>query len=259
MAAIENAPRPRGFDERLAKLLEQAHWPLRNSEFLVLSFLAGLATASVVGLLSNAFGGLLVGLIIGFIPLLIALNRREKRRSRFVGALPDTLQLMAGSLRAGYGILQSLDTVAKEAEPVVAEEFARILTEARLGVPVEAALELAADRIDNEDFRWVVLAINIQREVGGNLAELLDVVSEVLREREMLRRQIKVLSAEGRLSAIVLIALPIFLTIYLIVVRPEYIGVLVTSGFFGWAMVIGAVVLMLGGVLWIRKLIQIEV
>jgi tight adherence protein B len=259
MAAIENAPRPTGFDERLSKLLEQAYWPLRNSEFLVLSFLAGLATASVVGLLSNAFGGLLVGLIIAFIPTLIALNRREKRRSRFVGALPDTLQLMAGSLRAGYGILQSLDTVAKEAEPVVAEEFARVLTEARLGVPVETALELAADRIDNEDFRWVVLAINIQREVGGNLAELLDVVSEVLREREMLRRQVKVLSAEGRLSAIVLIALPIFLTVYLIVVRPEYIGVLVTSGFFGWAMVIGATFLMLVGVLWIRKLIQIEV
>jgi tight adherence protein B len=259
MAAIENAPRPHGFDERLAKLLEQAHWPLRNSEFLLLSVLAGLATTMVVTVLSNVLGGLLVGLIIGFIPLLIALNRRERRQSTFVAALPDTLQLMAGSLRAGYGILQALDTVAKEAEPVVAEEFARVLTEARLGVPVETALELAADRIDNEDFRWVVLAVNIQREVGGNLAELLDVVSEVLREREMLRRQVKVLSAEGRLSALVLIALPIFLTIYLIIVRPEYIGVLVTSGFFGWALVIGASVLMLAGVLWIRKLIQIEV
>jgi tight adherence protein B len=259
MSVLENAPRPTGFDERLARLLEQAHWPLRNSEFLALTTLGGLASGLVIGLLSNWLGGLLVALIVGSIPLLIALNRREKRRSTFVGALPDTLQLMAGSLRAGYGILQSLDTVAKEAEPVVAEEFARVLTEARLGVPVETALELASDRIDNDDFRWVVLAINIQREVGGNLAELLDVVAEVLREREMLRRQIKVLSAEGRLSAIVLIALPIFLTLYLIIARPEYISVLVTSGFFGWAMVIGASVLMLGGVLWIRKLIQIEV
>jgi tight adherence protein B len=256
---FDSGPRPRGWDEKLSLRLEQANWPLRNGEFAAMVVLGGLGVTLLFSIVFNVLGGLLVGLIAASVPFLILSQRRAKRHDAFLRALPDTLQLLAGSLRAGYGVLQAIDSVAKESEGVVAQEFGRVLTEARLGMPLEHALEDMATRIDNDDFRWVVLAINIQREVGGNLAELLDTVAEVLREREMLRRQIKVLSAEGRLSAIILVGLPIFLAIYLILVRPEYISVLVTSGLFGWILVGGAVFLMLVGVIWIRNLIRIEV
>jgi tight adherence protein B len=256
---FEASPRPKGFDEKLSRSLEQAGWPLRNGEFLAMVVLSALGAGLLFGVAFNALGGVLVGLIAGWVPFVILQRRRRKRQDQFLGSLPDTLQLMAGSLRAGYGVMQAIDSVAKESSGATAEEFGRVLTEARLGMPLEQALSDMAARIDNDDFRWVVLAINIQREVGGNLAELLDTVANVLREREMLRRQIKVLSAEGRLSAVILVGLPIFLAVYLILVRPEYIGVLVTSGLFGWLLVGGAVFLMLVGIVWIRNLIRIEV
>jgi tight adherence protein B len=259
MEIFEATPRPKGLDAKLSRRLEQAAWPLRNSEFMAFVILLGLGVGLLVGILVNVLGGILLGIVAGSVPFAILAIRRQRRHDAFLRNLPDTLQLMAGSLRAGYGVLQAIDSVSKESSPPTSEEFARVITEARLGMPLEDALQAMAERIDNADFRWVVMAIIIQREVGGNLAELLDTVSEVLREREMLRRQIKVLSAEGRLSAWILIGLPIFLAIYLILVRPEYIATLVTSGAFGWALVIAACVLMVIGVLWIRKLIRIEV
>ncbi len=256
---LETAPRPKGFDAGLERRLEQAAWPLRSGEFMAFVVLSGLAVGLLVGALVNILGGVLLGIIAAIVPFIILEQRRSKRRSRFLRQLPDTLQLMAGSLRAGYGTLQAIDSVAKESASPTSEEFGRVLTEARLGMPIEEALGNMAERIDNADFRWVVMAINIQREVGGNLAELLDTVAEVLREREMLRRQIDVLSAEGRLSAYILIGLPIFLTIYLILVRPDYISTLITSGAIGYLLIGGAVVLMIAGVIWIRNLIRIEV
>jgi tight adherence protein B len=256
---LDAAPRPKGFDDKLARRLEQAAWPLRNAEFLVFVILGAFAIGFLGSVVFNLVGGLLLGILAGATPVAVLEFRRKRRLSAFLRHLPDTLQLLAGSLRAGYAVLQGLDSVAKESSPPTSEEFGRVITEARLGMPLEDALESMAARLDSDDFRWVVLAVNIQREVGGNLAELLDTVAEVLREREMLRRQIKVLSAEGKLSAIILIALPIFLALYLVLTNPDYIGTLVTSGLFGWLLVGGASLLMLGGVVWIRKMIQIEV
>lgn len=246
--------------EELQTRLERAGWSLRASELRVIQgglFAAGLLVG--FGLFGSVM--LAIGLAaMGAIAPTAALGRKVRRRSSaFEAQLPDVLQLLASSLRAGYGFLQAIDTAATEASEPAASEFSRVVSEARLGGSVEAAMESMAERLDSADFRWVVIAVNIQRQVGGNLAELLDTVAETLREREMLRRQIKVLSAEGRLSAVILIALPIVLTIYLILVRPEYIGTLVTSGLFGWTLVVGASTLMLVGVLWIRKMIQIEV
>jgi tight adherence protein B len=115
--------------------------------------------------------------------------------------LPDVLTIMASSLRAGHSFMQALDTVAKEIAQPAATEFQRVVAEIRLGRPAEDALEALAERVGSADFMWAVLAVNIQREVGGNLAEILDNVADTLRERATLRRQIKVLTAEGRLSA----------------------------------------------------------
>ncbi|MDQ4131390.1 MAG: VWA domain-containing protein [Actinomycetota bacterium] len=259
VAVADRVPKPKGYDERVQSMLDRAAWPMRTSEFLLLQVASVLVVALLVGVLtSNAIVGIVVGLLGAAIPYAVLSQRVHARSSAFLGQLPDTLQLLAGSLRAGYGLLQAVDTVVKEAPEPTSAEFARVLTEARLGMPLEEALEGMAARLGSEDFRWVVLAINIQRQVGGNLAALLDTVADTLREREQLRRQVKVLSAEGRLSAIILTGLPLVLALYMFMMNPEYIMLLFTR-FLGLAMVAGALGLMVIGVVWMRRLIKIDV
>jgi tight adherence protein B len=172
--------------------------------------------------------------------------------------MPDTLQLVAGSLSAGYSLPQAIDAVVREGAQPIAGEFSRAIIESRLGVPVEDALENIALRMDNEDFRWVVMAIRIQREVGGNLAEVLSTVAQTMRERERVRRQVRVLSAEGRLSAWVLGGLPPLFLGYLLLVRPNYVKPLFTDKI-GIAMLSVVGIVFIGGVFWLRKVVQVEV
>jgi len=172
--------------------------------------------------------------------------------------LPDVLTIMASSLRAGHSFLQALDTTAREIAAPANVEFQRLVAEIRLGRPAEDALESLADRVGSADFRWAVLAVNIQREVGGNLAEILDNVSDTLRERAMMRRQIRVLTAEGRLSAWVLAILPFAIAIYMFAVNPDYISLLFTKQI-GLFMLGTAGVLMVLGILWMRKIVDIDV
>ena len=133
---------------------------------------------------------------------------------------------MAGSLTAGLSLAQSIDTIVNEGAEPIASEFRRVLVEARLGVSLETALEGVAERFDSKDFAWVVMAINIQRRVGGNLAELLDTVAATIREREYMRRQVAALAAEGKLSAFVLGGLPPLFFIYLLLTKYDYVSVL---------------------------------
>lgn len=239
--------------------LEQAAWPLRASEFRVMQSAGLLAGAGVGAVLFTSLPGIVVGGAVGAILPMAVLSRRISRRARdFEAQLPDMLQLLAGSLRAGYGLLQAVDTVAREADDPAAGELSRVLTEARLGGSVEAALEAMAERIGSEDFRWVVIAINIQRQVGGNLASLLETVAATIRERGELRREVKTLSAEGRLSAVILVALPFLIALYTAIVNPGYLAVLTGSG--GGRIAIGvAGLMMVLGVTWMRKVIRIEV
>lgn len=239
--------------------LQRAAWALRTSEFRTIR-IAAAGGGLVVGVV--LFGRPLFGLLLGAIGYAVPtalLARRVSRQARaFDQQLPDVLQLLAGSLRAGYGLLQGLDTVANEASDPAASEFSRVLSEARLGGSVEAAMEAMAERVGSNDFRWVVIAINIQREVGGNLADLLETVAATIRERWELRRQVRTLSAEGRLSAGILVALPFVIAGYTMVLNPSYLAVLTTSP--GGRIAIGvAAALMLAGVAWIRRVIQINV
>ncbi len=135
------------------------------------------------------------------LPWLYLGMRKSRRLKAFNGQLAETLQLIAGSLSAGLSLAQSLDTVVREGSDPVAGEFRRALIEARLGVQVEDSLDSIAKRMESADFEWIVMAIRIQREVGGNLAELLLKVAATMRERDYLRRQVKTLSAEGKMSA----------------------------------------------------------
>ena len=249
----------RGFTDRLDAELESAGVSVRSGEYVVLSVVA-FVVGAVLGaaLFRSWLLGLIAGGVCGMGPtvaLRMALRRRtEKMREQ----LPDVLTVLASSLRAGHSFMQALDTVAREIPQPAATEFQRVVAEIRLGRPIEEALEALATRVGSADFKWAVLAVNIQREVGGNLAEILDNVADTLRERAMMRRQIKVLTAEGRLSAWVLVALPIGIAVYMFAVNPDYIGLLITTKA-GWYMSGTAVILLGLGIVWMRKIVDIDV
>jgi len=249
----------RGLEGVLAARLEAAGLPLRTAEWLVLHVAGGVGCGVLLLLLSG--GGLAAtgfGLVIGLVvPWLVLAVRQGRRRKAFLAQLPDTLQLLAGSLKAGYSLPQALDTVVRQGEAPMVSELNRALVEARLGVPVEDALERIGERLASDDFSWVVMAIRIQREVGGNLAELLVTVADTLRERERLRRQVEVLSAEGRLSGLILGALPVGFAAYLLVARPEYLAPMLTP--FGVVLLVTAVVLLTVGGLWVARVVKVEV
>jgi tight adherence protein B len=165
---------------------------------------------------------------------------------------------MSGSLAAGLSLAQSVDTIVREGVDPIASDFKRVLIEARLGVPLEDALEGVSLRFESKDFEWAVMAIKIQRQVGGNLAELLSTVAATMREREYVRRQVAALAAEGKLSAYVLGGLPPVFLLYLLLTQREFVMPLFTDPR-GWVM-LGFAAIWLGiGVFWMSKLIKVEV
>ena len=182
----------------------------------------------------------------------------KRRKKKFVRVLPDMLQLMSGTLRAGYSIGQAIEAVSQEVSEPMGLELRRVITEARLGRPLEEALDGVAERMASPDFAWAVMAIRIQREVGGNLSELLLTVAETMVQRERLRREVKSLTAEGRISAIVLGLLPPALAVVMYVINPGYMSPLFHD--FAGQVALGlAIVMMIVGFLWMRQVVQIDV
>lgn len=249
----------RGFVELVKDKLEQAGLPLRPVEYISLHLVIIIVPSILLQVLfGNLFLTIIFILLLTILPMLALQTAIDRRRDRFNEMLPDTVTLIANSLRAGYSLLQAVSLVAEESKPPMSVELKRVLTEARLGLPLEVALEKMANRIKSEDFNWVVMAINVQREVGGNLAEVLDIVAKTIREREALKREVKSLSAEGRISAYILIALPFVVAIFMFLINREYMMLLFTH-ILGWFMVGGAILLMVIGIFWLRKTISIEV
>jgi tight adherence protein B len=183
-------------------------------------------------------------------------RRIAKRRYAFAEQLDDTLQLMASGLRAGHSLPAALDAVATEAESPTAEEFARLMNKNRIGYDLAQAIEECANRMDSDDLAWTAQAVAIHREVGGNLGEVLDHVGETIRERNQIRRQIRTLSAEGRISANVLIGLPLVIAAVLAVVSPDYISLFVSTPI-GIVLIGISLVLFIVGVLWLRQITKI--
>ncbi|MFN2489226.1 MAG: type II secretion system F family protein [Actinomycetota bacterium] len=244
---------------RLDVRLERAGTALRAGEFV-----AGVGLAALGGyvlgvvLSSRPSVGLLCAVLAALAPH-VTLRRAVHRRSQKMHAqLPDVLAVLASSLRAGHSFLQSLDMAAREIQEPAASEFGRLIAEIRLGRPPGEALTAMADRVDNEDFKWAMLAVNVQRETGGNLAEVLDTVAETLRERQVVRRQVKALSAEGRLSMFILGGLPVVLALYMLLVNPDYIGLLFATPL-GLLMSVTGCCLLAIGFAWMRKVVKIDV
>lgn len=222
---------------------------------------------------AGVFGGAIVALLFGitvgslFLGILLAALlvmgvwavfsiRGQKRQTRFADQLDTTLVMIAGTLRAGYGINQAMDTVAIEAEEPTNEEFQRILTEVRLGKSLPDGLRSAAERLDSEDFEWVVQAIEINTEIGGNLAEVLENVAKTMRARTTVKRKIKALSAEGRISAAVLYLLPFVVIGFVRLLNPGYLADM-TGSTAGQYMLLFALFLLVIGGLWLRRIVRV--
>jgi tight adherence protein B len=253
--AAETVLERRGRRRSLNDALERAGIALRPGEFAVLAVSTAAATLLVTSMLAGPVLGFLVaGVAVACFRLFLTV-RTDRRRSRFADQLGDTLQLLSGSLRAGYGLLQAVDAVAREAEAPTAQEFRRLVIETRLGRDLSDALHAMAARVGSDDFEWVVQAIDIHREVGGDLAEVLDTVAGTIRERNQLRRQVKALSAEGRLSAYVLIALPIALFVLLSFTNRDYITELTRGA--GLVLSAVALTLMVAGAFWLKKICRL--
>jgi tight adherence protein B len=250
----------RGFEAKLGDRLDAAAVSLKPAEWLLIHASFAMAAAAVVFAFTS--GSILMGLLglVGgiFLPWFWLGFKKSRRLKAFNTQLAGCLQLLAGSLQAGLSLAQGLDTVVREGQEPLSSEFRRALVETRLGVPIEVALESIGDRMDSADFKWTVMAIRIQREVGGNLAELLLNVAATLRERDYLRRQVKALSAEGRFSAYILLALPPGIILYMSTTNPTYLHPLIASPL-GYAMLGAMVVLMVLGALMMKKLVKVEV
>lgn len=249
------AEKPSG--RRVENALENAGLALRPGEFVVFAALAGAGLGFLVSTqLGPVVGLAMAGLGSMVLPRVYLDRKATKRSSMFTDQLADTLMLLSSSMRGGQGLTGAIDAVAREGEWPTADEFRRVMVEVRLGRDLIEALRAMADRVGSEDFNWVIPAIQINREVGGDLAEVLDTIANTVRDRVDIRRQVKTLSAEGRLSAYVLLALPIGIAGMVQMSNPAYISEL-THGI-GLLVAGAGVLLMTIGGFWLFKLCKIE-
>lgn len=246
------------------RLLDRADLPLRPGEWAVLRVMAvivGVASGIVLlrGSPVSTFIGFCLGGLVGVMGPAFFLKFAASRRSKkFESQLPDVLTLVASSLSTGFSLLQSLDAVAKDAAQPSAKEFARALAETRIGADLNDSLDHLADRMESTNLRWTNMAINIQRQVGGNLGETLRSTAATLRDREALSRHVKALSAEGKLSAYILIALPIGVFFFMFVGNRAYVELLWTR-ILGIGMLVAALISMGIGILWMNKVVKVEI
>lgn len=256
--SAESAAQKRGATNMIETALEQANVPMKPGEAIIAAILmAILAFVLLTAITQSAIWGIIGGSIVIVLALLFVNNVASRQRKKFETQLPDTLNLLATSLRAGYSLLQAVEAVGEEAPDPTRREFGRAMAEIRLGRPMDDALADIATRMDSTDFEWTVLAIEIQREVGGNLAEVLQTTSETMVQRNRLRREMKALTAEGRISAIVLSLLPIGLFLFIFVTNPDYMEPLLSSAL-GIAVLIGGLVFIGIGIFWMQKIVKVD-
>jgi tight adherence protein B len=247
-----------GILDRVESMLDRADVALRPAELLFFYLVAVVAVTILVGVFGGLIFGFLAFLVIAVVPPVVLAVMANQRQKKFNSQLPDTLQLLAGGLRAGFSFQQGVEAVAQETNPPMKDELQRVVVESRLGRPLEESLEDCASRMSSADFAWAVMAVRIQREVGGNLAELLSTVQETMVERERLRRDVRALTAEGRMSAIVLGVMPPGLGVVFYLTNPTYMKVLFNH--VGGQIAVGiTAVIMLVGFYWMNKIVNIEV
>jgi Flp pilus assembly protein TadB/Mg-chelatase subunit ChlD len=257
---VGQALRSSGAEQGLANRLDLAAVLRKPAEWVLLTLCGSAAMAVSLMLVGvNPLLSVPIGLVASWLAQHVYLSFRiARRRAAFGEQLPDVLQLIVGSLRSGFSLAQAIDAVVRDGTQPAAGEFSRALAETRIGVELEDGLNRVADRMECNDLRWVVMATRIQREVGGNLAEVLQTTVNTIRDRGRLRRHVKSLSAEGRLSGWVLVGLPIVLGTFMFTFRRDYLRPLYTEPL-GILMLIGGVGLLGVGIFWMWRTVRVEV
>lgn len=265
----DKALEKRTFFASIKMQIAKTDYKLRVSEYLILTVLAAIAGA---GAALYFFGGpifAVIGFLVGSRVPRTMINRAAKKRIlKFNDQLGDMLSLWVNALRSGYSVLQGMETIATEMPDPIAKEFERVVQEVRLGLSVEQALDNMYQRVPSEDLDLVITAVNIQREVGGNLAEVLDSISFTIRERVRIKGEVRVLTSQGRASGWIITLLPVILTLILYAINPEYVGTLffrqapwIIPNVFpcGWALTGVTLIMVAAGGFAIQKIVDIEV
>ena len=244
--------------QRIELLMQQADWPLHGTEFEAILLLWGLLVGFVTFLVTLKgvmfFVGAIVAILLGF--LLLALRIR-RRRKKFTNQLGDMLTMVANALRAGFSFMQAFELISREMDAPMGKEVKLVVNEVNLGNTIESALNNMQQRVASPDFELVVTAVLIQRQVGGDLASILDTISETIAERVRMRREVMTLTAQGRASAWVLMLVPIGLAIFMYGINPDYLSPLIETDI-GRMFVAGAVVLEIIGCIIIQRIVDIK-
>jgi tight adherence protein B len=243
----------------LQKLIVQADANITPSTFMVITGILGALgfTASWLAGVKIYFAPLL-GILLALVPWAWLLHKRSSRLKTFAAQLPEALELVARALRAGHSLAAGLHVVAEEMPTPIADEFNRVYEEQNLGIPIDDSLKNMCERVPNLDLRFFVTSVVIQRMTGGDLAEILDKIGYVIRERFRILGQVKALTAEGRLSGVILMALPFVLFLVMLHIKYDYVEKLWTHEL-GIKMSVGALIMQLIGALVIRHIVNIKV
>jgi tight adherence protein B len=260
LAATERAAGGMNVWRNARDRLEQADVPLRTAELFYIQLGAGLALTLTARLLLGlgSFAALAAALVGFTLPGLVIRLKARRRRAAFEAQLPETLIAIAASLKAGHGFNQALQTIVKEGEDPAAKEFGRVLTEIQLGMAPEAALEAMTRRMGSANFGFVVIAVSIQRTVGGSLAEILDTVGDTVRQRQQFSRKVKALTAQGRASAYVLAAMPFVMAGLISMMNRDYMAPLFTTTLGKMMMAAGVVMIGIGAAIC-RRIVSFRV
>jgi tight adherence protein B len=251
-----------GLFSRIARDLARADLKFRPAEYVALIAISGILTGVVLGVLGRSIPIAILGMIAGmFIPGFYVRSRQGARLHQFENQLPDMINLTVNSLRAGYSVMQALEAVSKEMPAPIAMEIRRVVQEMQLGVTLESALEALLRRVPSTDLKLMVTAMNIQREVGGNLAEILDTISFTIRERIRIKGEIRVLTSQQRFTGYLVAAIPFALALFLYFINRNYIMTFFSPStrLCGIPMLILGLVMIIAGFFAVRKVAAIEV
>ncbi|HAP31976.1 MAG TPA: secretion system protein [Firmicutes bacterium] len=258
MRLLACLPTPADWRQKTERELSRAGFSLHAAEYMALRIILVILFAPAV---FNLSGNLLVAALAAFaaaqLPPLFVKSAQQKRVVQFNNRLGDALTIMANSLRAGFSFMQAADTVSKEMSPPLALEFSRLLREIKLGVTTEDALQNMLERVNSRDLELLITAVKIQRQVGGNLAEILDNIGETIRERIRLKNEIKTLTAQGRISGLVIGLLPVLIIVIVSLINPGYMLMLITNPI-GPFLLLWAAISEIIGIILIRRIVSLN-
>ena len=252
---FHNIRHARGLDFKL----QQAGIPLLGTEFMALLLLSAVVVGSIAAVIAKKwYAGILAAIIIVAVEYIYVLVRIERRSTSFTNQLGDCLMMVANALRAGFSFLQAMEMISKEMEPPISEEFQHVMRDIGLGATVERALDDMDKRVGSSDFSLVVTAVLIQQQVGGDLAQILDTISETIQDRIRMRREVKTLTTQGRMSGWILILTPIGLALFMMSSNPNYLDPLFKHPI-GQIILAATVIMEIIGAIVINRIVDIEI